>query len=188
LPLQRSAFSSAQRWLWPKLRAKTKSSGDSPYSDGRVVLHDNKGQPQPQAGPARSRPASAVRQQQVHRGTRRQPCTPRLAVRLRRPLIPRHGKHVAHRTRQTPDSPQHEFAWDIRERSMIGSRPRKSGVNCRKSHNKRLKRRAPIHQIAVLACRRSRTASSRTPGRTSRSLFLGASARSICALGFFHRL
>lgn len=52
--------------------AQTKSEdtklGDSPSSDGRVVLPDNKGQPQPRAGPARSRPASAVRQQQVHGG------------------------------------------------------------------------------------------------------------------------
>ena len=59
--------------------AQTKSEdtklGDSPSSDGRVVLPDNKGQPQPRAGPARSRPASAVRQQQVHGGHAASPAT-----------------------------------------------------------------------------------------------------------------
>ena len=59
LALQRSALASAQRWLWPKLRAKTQSWAIPHTVMGALCCLITSANPSRRAGPARSRPASA---------------------------------------------------------------------------------------------------------------------------------
>jgi hypothetical protein len=66
-----------------------KKPGDSPWSTGRTVLPDNKGQLQPRDGRGRSRPAQRTRHRTVRKEARRRRCSLRPAARPSPLSIPR---------------------------------------------------------------------------------------------------